>query len=287
MNHHDKHLPRSIPHQHHSRAVALLDARYLRWLAKLDEPNAKASGPLQREPLNELLQHALFRAHGPLSLLRLYWYCDVDDRQVCNDQALRLLPAADTDGSALVRQLSADLQALVASGRVDVVLIGSDDDRLLPVMEAAKQAGVSVDLLADERALAMPRLMQQDPNWARLLREADRRVVLRSAELAQTLHSTPQAEHVHGDAGGVSEEFEVAVQAVVQAWWDEQSDNDRDGLREELPAQRGLPPEVDRDLLLRGKNATGRALNFHEKRVLRSQARDIALASDVDAPANR
>jgi hypothetical protein len=36
---------------------------------------------------------------------------------------------------------------------------------------------------------------------------------------------------------------------------------------------------VDRDLLLRGKNAMGRALSFHEKRVLRSQARDVALGT--------
>ena len=66
-------------------------------------------------------------------------------------------------------------QALVGSGRVDVVLIASDDDRLSAPIEAAKLAGVTVCLLADERAQAMPRLMQQDPNWARLLREAARK----------------------------------------------------------------------------------------------------------------
>ena len=34
--------------------------------------------------------------------------------------------AADADGSALVRQLTADVQALVSGARVDVILIGSD-----------------------------------------------------------------------------------------------------------------------------------------------------------------
>ena len=165
----------------------MLDARYLRWIAKLDEHDAASSSVLNRERLNDLVQHALNRAVGRVSLLRVYWYADSDDRLVCNDQALRLLPSADTDGSALVRQLTADVQALVSGGRVDAILIGSDDDRLLAVMESAKLAGLTVCVLADERAQAMPRLMQQDPNWARLLREADRRVIVRSGELAHAL----------------------------------------------------------------------------------------------------
>ena len=263
------------------RAVALLDARYVRWIARLDEPDAQASTALARERMNEVVQHALQRAVGRTALLRLYWYSDADDRAVCNDQALRLLPAVDPDGSALVRQMAADVQALSASGRIDVLLLGSDDDRLLPVMEAAKLAGLTVAVLADERALSMPRLMQQDPNWARLLREADRRVIVRSAELAHALQHAP-------GTGGADEPgaegFEETLMAVVQAWWTDLTDDDRDGLREELPDLRGLPPEVDRDLLLRGKNAMGRALNFNEKRVLRGQARDVALASQTPAP---
>ncbi len=262
------------------RAVALLDARYLRWIARLDEPDAPAAATLSRERMNELVQHALYRAVGRINLLRVYWYAETDDRVVCNDQALRLLPSADADGSALVRQMSADVQALVAGGRVDVLLIGCDDDRLLAVMESARLAGLMVCVLADERAQAMPRLMQQDPNWARLLREADRRVIVRATELAHVLSA---------QAGGPLEEdapaegFEAALLAVVKAWWEDLTDDDRDGLREELPELRGLPPEVDRDLLLRGKNAMGRALNFHEKRVLRSQAREVALAPLVSS----
>ena len=189
MDHPDKSFHRPTAPVSTGRAVALLDARYLRWIARLDEPDAAVTGSatLSRERLNELLQHALHRAVGRVSLLRLYWYVDTDDRLVCNDQTLRLLPSADSDGSALVRQLTADVQALVAGGRVDAILIGSDDDRLLGVMEWAKLAGLTVCVLADERAQAMPRLMQQDPNWARLLREADRRVIVRSGELAHAL----------------------------------------------------------------------------------------------------
>lgn len=283
MDPHDKSFQRQAAPSH-GRAVALLDARYVRWIARLDEPDAQGSGPISRERLSDLVQHALGRALGRVGLLRLYWYADADDRQVCNDQTLRLVPSSDSDGSTLVRQMASDVQALVAGGRVDALLIGSDDDRLLAVMEAAKLAGVSVCVLADERAQSMPRLMQQDPNWARLLREADRRVIVRSSELSQVLRggsapdgATPQEE---GDFEGSDEK----LMSLVQAWWTDLTDDDRDGLREELPDQRGLPPEVDRDLLLRGKNSMGRALNFHEKRKLRAMARDVALAPQAEAP---
>ncbi len=272
------HRPASHPS---SRAAALLDARYMRWIARLDEPDAQGSGPLVRERLGELLQHALGRAVGRQQLLRTYWYTDTDDQQVCNDQTLRLV-ALDADGSALVRQLAADVQALAASGRIDLLLVGSDDDRLLPVIEAAKLAGLCVCALADERALAMPRLLQQDPNWARLLREADRRVIVRAADLAQALQGAPGS---GADFGSEDPQSDEKLQALVQAWWADLIDDDRDGLREELPDQRGLPPEVDRDLLLRGKNAMGRALYFHEKRKLRHMAREVALGPQSAPPA--
>lgn len=278
MDYPDKSFHRSAPAPQ-GRAIAFLDARYMRWLARLDEPDAQSSGALSRERLNELMQMSLGRALGRMQLLRLYWYTDTDDRQVCNDQTLRLV-SLDADGAALVRQMAADVQALAGSGRIDAVLIGSDDDRLLQVIESAKQAGLSVCVLADERAQSMPRLMQQDPNWARLLREADRRVIVRGADLQHAL----RAGGFQGEAGG--EGNDEKLQAVVQAWWGDLTDDDRDGLREELPDQRGLPPEVDRDLLLRGKNAMGRALDFDEKRKLRLLAREAALGpqADIDSP---
>ncbi len=281
MDHPDKSFHRSSSPAPLGRAVALLDARYLRWIAKLEDHDGASGAALSRERLNELVQQALQRSLGRMALLRIYWYADSDDRLVCNDQTLRLLPSADTDGSALVRQLTADVQALVSGGRVDAILIGSDDDRLLAVMESAKLAGLTVCVLADERAQAMPRLMQQDPNWARLLREADRRVIVRSGELAHALAGQGHAPADDGPADG----FEETLMTVVKAWWDELTDDDREGLRDELPELRGLPPEVDRDLLLRGKNVMGRALNFHEKRVLRSQARDVTLATSAEPPA--
>ena len=258
---------------YHPHAVALIDARYLRWLARLDSAEGVSLAALSRSSLNESLHQALQRTGARAALLRTYWYTDTDDHAVCDDQTLRLLPSQDADGAALVRQMAADLQALVASGRVDVVVIASDDDRLLASIDAAKLAGVSVYLLADERAQAMTRLMQQDPNWARLLREADRRLILSSDELAQALQPSGQRT-APAQTAALREQD---LHAVIGDWWQAQSDDDRESLRGELPALRGLPPEVDRELLLRGKNALNRSLNFHEKRWMRERARQTAL----------
>ncbi len=258
------------------RAAALIDARYLRWLARLEDPDGGASTPLPRERMADALQQILGRAGLRSNLLRTYWYTDVDDQAVVDDQALRLVPAADTDGNVLVRQMASDLEALVASGRIDIVVLASDDDRFSAPMEAAKMAGVTVCLLADERAESMARLMQQDPNWARLLREADRRLVMRSSDLSQTLGSGSATEVPATTAR--DEDLEAAMQAVVNTWWDAVTQDDRESLRDELPALRGVPPEVDRELLLRGKSALGRSLNFHEKRMLREHARRVAMA---------
>lgn len=270
-------------------AIALLDARFVRWLARLDEADSGSGSKMMRGHLGAALARALEQSALRRPLRRIYWYSESDDRAVVDDQTVRLVPAEDGDGGALVRQMSADIAALVNSGRVDVIIIGSDDDRLMATIDAAKLAGVTVCLLADERGQAMTRLMQQDPNWARLLREADRRLVIRSSDWAQLLSAEGPAGVAGAELGQspdtVAPRRPIAqdgeLHAVVQGWWTDVAADDQDALREELPALRGLPPEVDRELLLRGKNALGRALNFHEKRILRSHARALALGEAV------
>lgn len=265
-------------------AMALLDARFVRWLARLDEGESAAPAAPLRGQVGAVLARALDQAGLRRPLRRVYWYSESDDRAVFDDQALRLVPAEDEDGGALIRQMSADMAALVRGGRVDVLIIGSDDDRLTAAIEEAKLAGVTLCLLADERAQTMPRLMQQDPNWARLLREADRRLVVRSADWTPFSPGEAHAaagspELATGDAPPPRREMaeDGELHGVVQGWWADLPADDQNTLRDELPALRGLPPEVDRELLLRGKNALGRALNFHEKRILRSHARAVAL----------
>jgi hypothetical protein len=78
--------------------VALVDARYLRWLARSHEADGEPAGLPSREGVNEMLRHALNRSGVRASVLRTYWYADQDDQAVHDEQTLRLLPAGDSDG---------------------------------------------------------------------------------------------------------------------------------------------------------------------------------------------
>lgn len=254
-----------------SQAVAFVDIRYLRWLCGLDGRDA---APVSRAQVNAVVLNALDQANLNAQLLRSYCYADHDDKATFDDQTLRLLPQADTDGElAMVRQMSADLMAVAQGGRPDLIVIASDDQRLIHTIDVLKLQGIKVCLLADERAKAMPRLQQHDPEWARLLREADRRLVVQAQDLAHALSAGAQA--------GQQTVHEDVLQAVVNEWWSGLPLDEQDWLREELPALRGVPPELDRELLRRTKMAIHRSLNEHEKRLLREQARRVALGDGV------
>ncbi len=254
-----------------SQAVAFVDMRYLRWLCGLDGRDA---APVSRAQVNAVVLNALDQANLNAQLLRSYCYADHDDKATFDDQTLRLLPQADTDGElAMVRQMSADLMAVAQGARPDLIVIASDDQRLIHTIDVLKLQGIKVCLLADERAKAMPRLQQHDPEWARLLREADRRLVVQAQDLAHALSAGAQA--------GQQTVHEDVLQAVVNEWWSGLPLDEQDWLREELPALRGVPPELDRELLRRTKMAIHRSLNEHEKRLLREQARRVALGDAV------
>lgn len=255
----------------HTQAVAFVDMRYLRWLCGLDGRDA---APVSRAQVNTVVLNALDQANLNAQLLRSYCYADHDDKATFDDQTLRLLPQADTDGElAMVRQMSADLMAVSQGAQPDVIVIASDDQRLIHTIDVLKLQGIKVCLLADERVKAMPRLQQHDPEWARLLREADRRLVVQAQDLAHALSAGAQA--------GQQTVHEDVLQAVVNEWWSGLPLDEQDWLREELPALRGVPPELDRELLRRTKMAIHRSLNEHEKRLLREQARRVALGDGV------
>lgn len=250
-----------------SQAIAFIDMRYLRWLCGLDGRDA---APVSRAQVNSVVLNALDQANLNAQLLRSYCYADHDDKATFDDQTLRLLPPADTDGElAMVRQMSADLMAVANGMGPELIVIASDDQRLIHTIDILKLQGVKVCLLADERVKAMPRLQQNDPEWARLLREADRRLVVQAQDLAHALSAGAQA--------GQHTVHEDVLQAVVNEWWSGLPLDEQDWLREELPSLRGVPPELDRELLRRTKMAIHRSLNEHEKRLLREQARRVAL----------
>ena len=67
------------------------------------------------------------------------------------------------------------------------------------------------------------------------------------------------------------------LQDVVQGWWDEEPEDIRLDLREELQDSRGIPQEVDRHLLLQVRKVLERTLSFQEKKLLRDMVRQVVL----------
>ena len=69
----------------------------------------------------------------------------------------------------------------------------------------------------------------------------------------------------------------VALQEVIDTWWNDEPEDLREDLREELQNSRGLPQELDRHLLLRVRKVLDRTLSFNEKKTLRDLVRTKVL----------
>jgi hypothetical protein len=133
---------------------------------------------------------------------------------------------------------------------------------------------MSVHILADDAARNMPKLHQTDPGWGRLLSQADRRIVVQAKALAEILQGVTSK-----DVNAVPEDPEVVRQTmteVIQSWWAEEPEDKREELRDELHINRGIPQEVDRQLLLRMRHRLTRALSLPEKKMLREIFRAVA-----------
>jgi hypothetical protein len=130
-----------------------------------------------------------------------------------------------------------------------------------------------VHLLADESARNMPQMVRTDPGWARLLTQADRRVVVNSQALAEMLQG--KIPSGMGLAVEDVEELRKSMQEVVAAWWEEEPEDLREDLKDALQISRGIPQEVDRQLLLRMRQRLARALSLPEKKMLRETLRNV------------
>lgn len=251
------------PPTQRDRSVALLDARYLSWLAH--------GARVNRHGVAHMVARALDGAGLPSLLMRTYWYSDRDDGQTLDDQTQRLVPHYDVDGGAAVASaIAADVLALAQRGACDTVVIASDDDRLVSAMEEAKLYGMRVCVLGDEAMSDLSALAEEDASSARLLRQADRRLLINTASL--------------GQGGGAAKEVSDAwprVQEMVNAWWTERDPDEAAVLQQMLQSSHGLPQDLDRLMLARARAALGRTLDISEKRQLRSLVRDAVLK---DAP---
>ena len=285
-----------------NRAVALVDARFIDWISGKDDTDR--SSP-HRELLPAYIEGVMAQAGWDADVLRLYWYSSQADEAVrdasgTNSDALStqihrwVAPESSDGGTSLALGMARDLRSLAEHQACDVVVLASDDDRLLPTVDHVQSLGLRVCFLVDESAQDLAALQRSDPAWASLLRQADGRIVISGADVEQTLwgHGLPEPlERRAGKSRDVSAArgprqraftsdrpdegmIRDALSPMVGNWWQELDSAQRSELAEQLPQQRGLPQETDRQLLLFLSQRLDRPLTLEEKKLMREIARE-------------
>jgi hypothetical protein len=259
--------------------VALVDARFLIWLAQHAQTGTPSKG-VQRQGLAHFLAQALSQTGLDVQLKRIYWYTEEGDTLDVEGQIVRKVLSHDIDGGiSLLKCLGQDLRQLAHHKACDHVILATDDERFLSVIDEAQLTGLSVHILADQSAQNMNKLHQTDPGWGRLLSQADRRLSVQPKVLAELLKGGGGQ-----DVPAVIEDPEVvreSITEVIVSWWDDEPEDKRDELRDALHVNRGIPQEVDRQLLLRMRHRLTRALSLQEKKMLREIFRSVALGTNA------
>lgn len=269
----ERHAPVRRTRPASERHVALVDARFWNWLQDEDQAGDGAAGSVHaaQDELQRVVQHQGSR------LVRTLWFTDQDfDGAVPGLQVRRVPSNAQDRGVTMLRAMAQDLLALAEHGSVDRVLVVSDDDRLLLAVDEAQRRGLQVDMLVDGESQDLKALREEDPNWASLLLSADRLVVLgggettsrapRQRNTAMMGESRPRREAPSAEASGIIED-------EILTWWDDETPDQRDHWRQEIQAARGIPQELDRQLLLRISRRLGQPLSPAEKSMMRQQVR--------------
>ena len=285
------------------QAVALVDERYLSWLA--GQQSGQTSQPLQRSALMPVMSHLSRLAGAELSLSRVCLFTDRQPSELLDDVVPRVVPPHSLDGGlGLVRTLGLELAQLAQRGACTMVLVASDDERLIPYIDEAQWRGLKVVLVTDEASQDFARLQGDDPSWARLLMQADRRVAINevgwralttagAGYMAERFTETPrQEDEVAGDdvnpMAPPDDDWRAQVERVIQDWWAEETPHARLDLFEEMQNSQGVPPETDRHLLLRVRRELARTLSFPEKKAMREMIRATVMAQppSVDESVN-
>jgi hypothetical protein len=267
-------------HSHESpaeRCIALIDARFLAWLAHQASAGA-AQVPVNRLGLANFLTDLLLQAGLEVDLKRIYWYAEVHNALDVEGQIVRKVFPHDADGGvSLLQSMGQDLRKLADNNACEHVLLATDDERFFSAIDHAQLTGMSVHILADDAARNMPKLHQTDPGWGRLLSQADRRIVVQPKALADILQGA-----IGKEMNAVPEDPEFireSMTEVIVSWWDDEPEDKREELRDELHINRGIPQEVDRQLLLRMRHRLTRALTLQEKKMLREIFRAVAFGT--------
>jgi hypothetical protein len=259
------------------QCIALVDARFLVWLAQHTQSGPKHDA-VNRNGLAQFLGDALNHAGLDVDVKRIYWYSEENESLDVDGQIVRKVLSHDLDGGvSLLKSLGQDLRQLALNKACDHVLLATDDERFLSIIDDAQLTGMSIHILADEAARNMPKLHQTDPGWGRLLSQADQRIVVQPKSLSEILQGTGVKEH-----SNVQEDPELvreSITEVIVSWWDDEPEDRREELRDALHISRGIPQEVDRQLLLRMRHRLTRALSLPEKKMLREIFRAVALGT--------
>jgi hypothetical protein len=270
--------------QRSGKCIAMIDSHYMAWLLK--QESEEDSDAVNRQALIPALSQALKSGGLNLDIQRVYWYTDAHEEQYISDQIVRLIGPDEGEGSdALLQVMSSDIKRLSENKACDHFLIASDDDRILGLVDEAQLRGIGVHLLADESARHMDQLASADPEWCRLLAQADRRIFLQTAgirDLTHTVKATPAAAPTPAPPLD-PETMRIKLLEIVGGWWSDEPQDIQDDLRDELLNNQGIPQEVDRHLLLRVRKALERPLSFPEKKMLREMVRNTVLGIQADS----
>lgn len=259
------------------RCVALVDARFMGWLQVPDAPEhlsvaADASAAMLRQ-----FRQLLAQAGLDLEVVRVYWYSDKAQTTLTDDVVHRAVPHPAQDaGQGMVRAMAADMAKLADCKAAEHLLLASDDERLWSGVDAAQLAGLSVHVLCDDSAADFARLQQDDPSWARLLAQADRRVPW----MADVPFPAPGGLDPAADEERVAEDSREQILAHLARWWDDEPETQRHDLRDELQQARSIPQEVDRQLLLLLSRELAHPLSWPEKKIMREGVRRMVLGGE-------
>lgn len=270
--------PAQRPTRHHSgppeRHAILVDARFWAWLSDQDGDAEQADAA--HRTLSELLS-----AHGSRTV-RTLWFSDHDVLGHTSGLQHRRVPSNAQDrGVTMLRAIAHELLALADKRAVDRVLLVSDDDRLLLAVDQAQRYGLRVDMLVNAGSQDVQALWADEPGWASLLMQADRLLVLGNHDARVRAHRPRSG---HGDPRPRHEPPSAEASGIIEdeilQWWDDEAPEQRDVWRQEVQAARGIPQELDRQLLLRISRRLGQALSPAEKSAMRHQVRQQVLGPE-------
>jgi hypothetical protein len=260
----------------------LVDARFMAWLGHAaDRSGASVAAPLSAEGV-ATLRRVVRDVGGLPEATRVYWYTDAEVNVLIDGVLVRPVADAEQDGGlSMTRAMSADIQRLAQHQAADHLVLVSDDERLWAAIDDAQLHGLSVALLCDDSVGDYSQLQEDDPSWARLLAQADRRIVwdgsAAGAAMATAAHGSRPGAAGLPPAASMQPVDREGIMAQLAQWWDEEPETQRIDLQNELQYARGIPQEVDRQLLVRLSRMLGHPLTWPEKKIMREGVRRLVL----------